>query len=213
MDSTFVINIGRQLGSGGRTIGAALASRLGISYYDKELINLASQESGLCAEFFEKADERTEHPIAGGLMTQRFSLGMLGLGMPMNYLSNDALFQIQSDVIRKLADEKSCVFVGRCADYVLRDHPRAVSIFLAAPKALRVEKVASEQGISAEKAAEFIDKVEKKRADFYNYYSNKVWGSAASYDLCIDTSVLGPERTTDYIEQFVRERLNLPHWK
>ena len=127
MDNKFIVNIGRQLGSGGREIGEKLAARLGIDFYDKELINLASEESGLCREFFEKADEKASQGIIGGLFGMRFPFISDGAMPAANCLSNDALFKVQSDVIRKLASEKSCLFVGRCADYILRDNPRFVN--------------------------------------------------------------------------------------
>ena len=126
MNGNYVINIGRQLGSGGKEIGEKLAARLGIDFYDKELINLASEESGLCKEFFEKADEKASQGIIGGLFGMRFPFISEGAMPCNNCLSNDALFKVQSDVIRRLAAEKSCVFVGRCADYILREHPRAM---------------------------------------------------------------------------------------
>ena len=194
----FVINVGRQLGSGGREISAELAKRLDISYFDKELLSVAAEESGMSKEFFEKADEQASRPISGGLFGMRFPFSGLSTSSTMNYLSNDALFQLQSDAIRKLADEKSCLFIGRCADYVLRDNPRCVNIFIS-----RLE------GISTTKAEEKINHVEKRRAEYYNYYSNKRWGAAESYHLCIDSSVLGIAKTTDFIEQFIRAKLGL----
>ena len=131
MGNNFIINIGRQLGSGGREIGEKLAARLGIDFYDKELIRLASEESGLCCEFFEKADEKASQGIIGGLFGMRFPFVSDGAIPATNCLSNDALFKVQSDVIRRLAEEKSCVFVGRCADYILRDNPRCVNVFIS----------------------------------------------------------------------------------
>ena len=209
MVEKFVINVGRQLGSGGREISAELAKRLGIAYYDKELLNVASEESGLCKEFFEKADEQASQPLASNLFGLRFLFNGNVAMNTMNYLSNDALFQMQSDAIRKLADEKSCLFIGRCADYILRDNPRCVNIFISAALPFRIERIARIENISASKAEEKINHVEKRRAEFYNYYSNKRWGAAESYHLCIDSSVLGIARTTDFIEQFVKARLGL----
>ncbi|MBR1541319.1 MAG: cytidylate kinase-like family protein [Bacteroidaceae bacterium] len=205
----FVINVGRQLGSGGREVSAELAKRLDISYFDKELLNVASEESGLCKEFFEKADEKASQPLTGGLFGLRFPFSGNSTVNTMNYLSNDALFQIQSDAIRKLAEEKSCLFIGRCADYVLRDNPRCVNIFISASLPFRIERIARLDGISAAKAEEKINHVEKRRAEYYNYYSNKRWGAAESYHLCIDSSVLGIAKTTDFIEQFIRAKLGL----
>ena len=134
MNGNYVINIGRQLGSGGKEIGEKLAARLGIDFYDKELINLASEESGLCREFFEKADEKASQGIIGGLFGMRLPFISDGAMPCTNCLSNDALFKIQSDVIRHLAANKSCVFVGRCADYILREHPRCANVFISASK-------------------------------------------------------------------------------
>ena len=131
MNEHYVINLGRQLGSGGKEIGEKLAQEFGIAFYDKELIKLASEESGLCKEFFEKADEKASQSIIGGLFGTRFPFISDGAIPYGSCLSNDALFKIQSDVIRELAEKQSCLFVGRCADYILRDHPRCVNIFVS----------------------------------------------------------------------------------
>ena len=194
MNGNYVINIGRQLGSGGKEIGEKLAARLGIDFYDKELINLASEESGLCKEFFEKADEKASQGIIGGLFGMRFPFISEGAMPCNNCLSNDALFKVQSDVIRRLAAEKSCVFVGRCADYILREHPRCANVFISASK---------------EVAEEMIEKADKRRSEYYNYYSYKTWGAAATYHLCIDSSSLGIEETVRFVEEFVAKKLQL----
>ena len=209
MDEKFVINIGRQLGSGGREIGEKLATRLGISFYDKELINLASEESGLCREFFEKADERAAQGIVGGLFGARFPFIADGAIPTMNCLSNDALFKVQSDVIRKLAEEKSCLFVGRCADYILRDHPRCANVFISASREERIARLCRIHSISKNEAEDMMNRADKKRSEYYNYYSYKTWGAAATYHLCIDSSALGIERTIDFIEAFVKQKLHL----
>jgi cytidylate kinase len=200
MNEKFIITVGRQLGSGGRIIAKELAQILGISFYDKELIQRVSIESGVSSKFFEKADESVNPALTGGLLTDFFQ---------DVFLSNESLFQMQSDVIRKIAETESAVFVGRCADYVLRDHPRSVHIFISANIDDRVERVAKYQGISAEKSLALIEKTDKKRASFYNYYSNKTWGAAKSYDLCINTSALGMESTTGFVLEFVRKKLNI----
>ena len=175
MNTNFVINIGRQLGSGGREIGAELAKRLNIAFYDKELINIASKESGLSKHLFEEADEKASFSFSGG--------GLLGVrssfmsdGYVNNYLCNESLFKIQSDVIRELAEKQSCVFVGRCADYILRDHPQALNVFISAPLTDRIERVSKNHQLTEKKAKDFIEKTDKKRASYYNYYSNKRWG-------------------------------------
>ena len=209
MNGNYVVNIGRQLGSGGKEIGEKLAARLGIDFYDKELIKLASEESGLCKEFFEKADEKASQGIIGGLFGMRFPF-ISGGAMPCtNCLSNDALFKIQSDVIRHLAASKSCLFVGRCADYILRDHPRCANIFISSSREDRIARLCSIHNISEEEAQGMMDKADKKRSEYYNYYSYKTWGAAATYHLCIDSSVLGVDGTVRFIEGFVAKKLEL----
>lgn len=207
MNERFVINIGRQLGSGGREIGEKLAAELDISYYDKELIELASQESGLCKEFFEKADEKTSQTLISGLFGMRFPFVTEGAMPYSNCLSNDALFKIQSDVIRKLAEERSCLFVGRCADYILRDNPHCVNVFISASLEDRIERVMRRRQISQASAEELIEKTDKKRASYYNYYSYNTWGAAASYHLCIDSSVLGIEDTVEVVKEFALKKI------
>lgn len=209
MDDKFVINIGRQLGSGGKLIGEKLAERFGISFYDKELINLSSRESGLCREFFEKADEQHSHTIIGGFPGARFSLFSEGAIPYANFLSNDALFKIQSDVIRKLVAEKSCLFVGRCADYILRDHLRVVNIFVCAPLEDRVARLLANHTTTEDEARDKIHRIDKKRSEYYNYYSSKTWGMASTYHLCVDSSMLGIDDTVTFIEGFVRKRLRI----
>lgn len=201
MEKKLIITIGRQFGSGGRTVGKKLAEKLGIAYYDKELINLASKESGICGEFFEKADERN----SGSL------LKALAMGFTMNnaifqsndYLSNESLFQIQSDVIRKVAAEGSCVLVGRCADYILRENKDCFHIFVSASTEDRIRRAMEYNQIDEKEAAEFIRKADKSRASYYNYYTDKIWGAAESYDLCINSSCYGIEKTIDFIKLFI----------
>ena len=205
----YVINIGRQLGSGGKEIGEKLAARLGIDFYDKELINLASEESGLCREFFERADEKASKGIIGGLFGMRFPFISEGAIPSNNCLSNDALFKVQSDVIRRLAAEKSCVFVGRCADYILREHPRCVNVFISASKEARMARICQLYRVDEEKAEEMMEKADKRRSEYYNYYSYKTWGAAATYHLCMDSSVLGVDETVRFIEEFVVKKLGL----
>ncbi len=209
MNEHYVINLGRQLGSGGKEIGEKLARAFGIAFYDKELIKLASEESGLCREFFEKADERASQSLIGGLFGGRFPF--IG-GDNVSYgncLSNDALFKVQSDVIRRLAEQQSCLFVGRCADYILRDHPRCANIFVSACPEARMERLMRLRGISRAEAEDLIGKADRKRAAYYNYCSYKTWGAAATYHLCIDSSALGIDGTVEFIKGFVKRKLGL----
>ncbi|MCD7971516.1 MAG: cytidylate kinase-like family protein [Candidatus Azobacteroides sp.] len=204
MKTNLIINIGRQFGSGGRLVGEKLAKKLGLSFYDKELINLASKESGLRKEFFEEADEKTNYGLFGGLLGLR--TGISADHFLYNYLSNETLFKIQSDVIRKLAEEHSCVFVGRCADYILRDHPFSTNVFITADWQDRIKRVNERQELDEDKIPDLLEKTDKKRANYYNYYTNKTWGTAGSYHLCINSSVLGVDQTVDYIIDFVEKR-------
>lgn len=207
MDTEFVINIGRQLGSGGRQIGRALSGRLHVPFYDKELIALASQQSGLAEELFEEADEKKRFSLTGGLLGLKTS--MIDEGFTNNYLCNETLFKIQSDVILELARQKSCIFIGRCADYILRDHPCALNVFISADLEDRIERVGAYYQLSEKKALEEIEKTDKKRAGYYNYYSNKQWGVASSYHLCINSSVLGIDVTVDVIQEFLERKRRL----
>lgn len=206
MDEKFVINIGRQLGSGGREIGAKLAAQLGIEFYDQELVNIASKESGLCKKFFENADEKANQTFTFGMRFPFVSDGAIPFS---NCLSNDALFKIQSDVIRELANKNSSLFLGRCADYILRDHPRCVNVFISASKASRIARLCERRSISIEEAEELIEKTDRRRSSFYNYYSYKTWGAASTYHLCIDSSVLGIDDTTQFIKTFAEKKLGL----
>jgi len=197
----FAINIGRQIGSGGREIGKKLAEKFNIAFYDKELITIAAHQSGICKEFFEKADEVSTFNIADGIMN---------LGNTNNFPFNETLFKIQSDVIINLSKKQDCVFVGRCADYVLRDNPNCLNIFIGADIESRRNRIVNFYNISTEdKVKDYIQKADKKRASYYNYYTNKQWGVASSYHLCINSSVLGEEKTVDYIVEFAKEKFNL----
>ena len=208
MTENYIINIGRQLGSGGKEIGQKLASHLGISFYDKELIRVASMESGLKEEFFERADEKKHFSLFGGLLGLR---GNLADDVYSNYyLSNETLFRIQSDVIRKLASQQSCLFVGRCADYILKDNPNCLNIFISAERYDRIKRIADSQDISEKKAGELIEKADRDRSGYYNYFTGKSWGAAASYHLCINSSMLGIEGTALFLRSFTEKRFNLP---
>ena len=209
MNEHFVINIGRQLGSGGRDIAAIIARRLGIKLYDKELINLAAEQSGLCAEFFEKADEKESRNVLSTMIGYLRSPFAGGCATVPTVLSNDALFKIQSDVIRDLAEHESCIFVGRCADYILREHPRRVDIFISADDSDRVRRICTRTGCTAEEARTRMERGDAQRADYYNYYSSKTWGAASTYHLCINSSIFDDEGTADFILEFASRKLDM----
>lgn len=212
MQNKIILTIGRQFGSGGREIGQKLAEALGITYYDKELMAVAAEESGLSKEFFEKADER-----ASSGLSYAFTVGFSYMGMFTPYtdiLSNDGLFKFQSDAIRKLAAEKSCVLVGRCADYILRDDPDCLSFFIHNTMENRIQRILASQTITVEQAKDLLTKTDKSRAAYYNYYTNKEWGMASSYNFSIDVSVLGVDETVAFMKSFVERKMNSrpPHF-
>jgi cytidylate kinase len=200
MKKKYVITIGRQLGSGGKQIGELLSQKLEIPCYDKELILLASRESGLGKEFFEKFDEKSSYSFFTNLLGHHSGFMNDNTG---NYLCNETLFQIQSNVIKKLAEKDSCIFVGRCADYILRNHPSILSIFIHANLDDRIRRIMTEKRIAEKEAKNLVEQTDKKRSEYYNYYSNKTWGMSTSYDLCINSSVLGIEGTSKFIFRYI----------
>lgn len=199
-----IICVGRQLGSGGRIVAQMLANEFGCNFYDRELLNLAAKESGFDAKFFEQNDER-----------KGFFKSMFHIHAPLvsdnnfynNRLSQESLFQFQSDAIRRAAESASCVFVGRCADYVLRDMPNMVSVFITADLEERIAQIAERHQCSEAEAKKILRAKEDSRSSYYNYYTGKTWGHSASYDLCINSSLLGLEQTAQYIADFVRRTL------
>ena len=201
-----IINVGRQVGAGGQEIGRMLAQDFEAKFYDRELLNLAAKESGFSEKFFKQSDEKQGF-LRGSINVQapHFSLGSV---YGSNF-SQEGLFQFQSDAIRKAASEGSCVFLGRCADYVLRDFENVVNVFITASIDFRVELVSKVKELDAEHALKLIEQVERRRAEYYNYYTDKKWGAAESYDLCIDASLLGLEETEKLIADFIRKRFGI----
>lgn len=206
MTNKIIINVGRQLGSGGHDIGRMLALDFNAKYYDRELLNLAAKESGFSEKIFEQNDERKGF-FRGLLNVQTPHLS--GGSLYKSNFSQESLFQFQSDAIRKAAEEGSCVFVGRCADYILRDYPNVVNIFITASMRYRIQQIMNKQHIEAVAAKKFIEQGEAKRAAYYNYYTGKKWGHASSYDLCVDSSVLGLMETEKLIATFIRKRFEI----
>ena len=201
-----IINVGRQVGAGGQEIGRMLAQDFEAKFYDRELLNLAAKESGFSEKFFKQSDEKQGF-LRGlfNVQAPHFSLGSL---YGSNF-SQEGLFQFQSDAIRKAASEGSCVFLGRCADYVLRDFENVVNVFITASIDFRVELVSKVKELDAEHALKLIEHVEHRRAEYYNYYTGKKWGAAESYDLCIDASLLGLEETEKLIADYIRKRFGI----
>lgn len=201
MDSRTVITIGREFGSGGHEIGVKLAEKLGIKCYDKELLEEAAKDSGMSKELFQSHDEKPTNSFLYSLVMDTYSIGYSNAynEMPINH----KIFLAQFDAIKKLAEKESCVIVGRCADYALEDDPFAVSVFIGASLDKRVERIKKLYDLSDEKAADLIQKTDRKRMNYYNYYSSKKWGEAKSYDLCLNSGEIGVQGAIDLIIQFV----------
>lgn len=201
-----IINVGRQVGAGGQEIGRMLAKDFEAQYYDRELLNLAAKESGFSEKFFKQNDEKK------GFLRGLFNVQaphIIGGSLYGSNFSQEGLFQFQSDAIRKVASEGNCVFLGRCADYVLRDFENVVNVFITASMDFRVDIVSKVKQLDAEHARKLIEHVESRRAQYYNYYTGKRWGAAESYDLCIDASILGLEETEKLIADYIRKRFGL----
>lgn len=189
MEKKLTITIGRQFGSGGKAVAEELGRRLGIPVYDSELITEAARKSGIAEEFFKKRDEKRR---------------ALFIGMRSG-MDDEILFGIQSDTIRELASKGSAIFVGRASDYVLREMD-CIDVFICAPLEARIKRIMERQNLSAADAETLIDRKDRGRAEYYDFFTFSKWGEAANYDLCIDSSVLGIEGTADYIIEFARRR-------
>lgn len=190
-----IINIGRQFGSGGLAVAGEIGKKLGIPVFDSEIIAKTAKDSGFSAELFRNKDEN-----------RRFSLKSIFTGpFGKDYISEDELFGMQSETIRKIAEQGSAIIVGRCADYILRDMDCTLNVFLTAPAAERAERVSKRTGASLEEAATIIEKKDSAREEYYNFYTFGAWGVASTYDLCLDSSVLGIEGTADFIISFAEK--------
>lgn len=205
MSNNLVITIGRECGSGGRHIGIKLAEELGVKCYDKELLNVAAKNSGLCRELFETHDEKPTSSFLYSLVMDTYSLGYSNsayMDMPLNH----KIFLAQFDAIKKIAEEESCVIIGRCADYALADYPNIVTVFITADDDVKIKTLMDRHQISESKAKDLMLKTDKKRASYYNYYSNKRWGDSKSYDLCINSSKVGMDGTIKLIKEFAEAK-------
>ena len=208
-NKNFVITIGRQFGSGGRELGKLLASTFGIEYYDKELLQEAAKQAGMSPEFFAQSDERAPSFLSG-----MFAVGT-GYNPASCYscsssLTGDSVYCAQSEFIRKIANEISCVIVGRSADYVLREHPRCVNIFVHSSEEDCIARIMRRgDKPTPEQARTIAHKTNKLRANYYNFYTDKRWGDAASYDLTLNTSLLKMEDAVAIIAEYIRRRFNV----
>lgn len=199
-----IITIGRQFGSAGREIGSKLAKELGIPFYDKELLSRAAKESGFCEEMIQSHDEKPTSSFLYNLVMDTYSFGYNSAAL-VDMPISQKIFLAQYDTIKKIASEGSCVIVGRCADYALADNKNVLSIFIQGDMDVKIKRIMEKYDLSEAKAKDMIIKKDKQRQSYYNYYSSKKWGMAASYDLTINSSVLGIDGTVKLIEQFIRD--------
>lgn len=198
MEKKIIINIGRQFGGGGLGVASELGRKLGIPVYDRELIRRAAQDSGFSAELFEQSDEKRRIFSLSSIFNSLYS------SPTENYMSDNGLFEIQCATIRKIAEQGSAIIVGRCSDYILRDMDCTLNVFLTSPLHVRVERICERHELCSEKAEALIIQKDKAREEYYNYFTFGNWGVASTYDLCIDSSILGIEGTADFIIDFAK---------
>ncbi len=201
-----IITVGRQFGSGGREIGELVAQHFGIKCYDKELLSRAAKESGFCEEMIQNHDERPTNSFLYNLVMDTYSFGYNAssfVDMPISH----KVFLAQFDTIKKIADEGPCVIVGRCADYALSDYDNALNLFIYADEDAKIRRIKErfEDVKTDDQAKDMMNKKDKQRQSYYNYYSSKKWGRADSYDLCINSSKLGIEGTVKFIIQYIED--------
>jgi cytidylate kinase len=201
-----IITIGRQFGSGGREIGEKLAEHFGIKCYDKELLSRAAKESGFCEEMIQNHDERPTNSFLYNLVMDTYSFGYNAssfVDMPISH----KVFLAQFDTIKKIADEGPCVIVGRCADYALADYDNVLNLFIHGDEECKIKRLKErfDDITTDDKAREIMNKKDKQRQSYYNYYSSKKWGRADSYDLCINSSILGIDGTVKFIIQYIED--------
>ena len=201
-----IITVGRQFGSGGREIGKMVADKYGIKYYDKELLSRAAKESGFCEEMIQNHDERPTNSFLYNLVMDTYSFGYNAssfVDMPISH----KVFLAQFDTIKKIAEEGPCVIVGRCADYALSDFDNVLNLFIHADEDFKIKRIKERFADVAtdDQARDMMNKKDKQRQSYYNYYSSKKWGRADSYDLSINSSILGIEGTVKFITQYIED--------
>ncbi|MBQ2696177.1 MAG: cytidylate kinase-like family protein [Clostridia bacterium] len=204
MKENTVITIGRQFGSGGHEIATAVAEALSIPYYDKEIIVEAAKKTGLDENLFKNAEERTMSSFLYSVALGAYSPASNVTGMPFMNL-NETIFRAQSKVISDFAEKGSCVFVGRCADHILKDHPACCRIFVYANLKDRIDRIQKLYKLSAGDAEDLINKTDKKRASFYSYYTGQKWHNLQNYDLCLNSAKLGIAGSVEAILAYIRQ--------
>lgn len=199
-----VITINRQYGSGGKTIGMVLAEKLGVHFYNQEIVKIASEESGIDEALFAKVDECKESNNI--FKPKNIYSGKVLTPDSDDYTSTDNLFNLQANVIKNLAEKESCVIVGRCANFILKDYPNVISVFVHADDEFCKSRAMERVSISEKEIGKYIDKINKKRADYYKYYTGHEWFDLRAYDLCIDSGKLGFDKSVEEIISYMNIR-------
>ncbi len=199
-----VITIARSYGSGGKTLGKLLADKMGINCYDREIIRMASDTSGINEELFGRVDEKLKKSPLFGIMRSNPYKGD-GVIPPesSNFVSDDNLFNYQAQVIKELAEKESCVIIGRCADYVLKDNPNVIRLYLYAPLEDCVKRVMAQNSITEKETIKKIETIDKYRSDYYKYYTGKEWNDARNYDFCLNTTSMSYEKLIQVVENII----------
>ena len=205
----FVFTIGREYGSGGKDIGIKLAQRLGVKCYDRELLELSAQNSDFCEEIFENHDEKPTNSFLYSLVMDSHSFG--GYATPSFYEMplNQKIFLAQFETIKKIASAESCVIVGRCADYVLKDNPNVVSVFVHADEKFCLDRAMERNSMTEKEMKKYIEKTDKFRGDFYRYHTGHEWADARNYDLCLNSGKLGFQKCVEEIKAYIKIRFDL----
>lgn len=202
MNKNYVITISRQFGSGGRAIGQKLADKLGIPFYDKELISLAAKESGTSPEVFQDIDETATNSLLYSISMGMYSFGNGTLAMG-DLPVNDKLYLLQHQIIKDLSEKGPCVIVGRCADYVLKDNPHCINVYIYADMDYRKKRAVVVHNVEERKAEHIINKTDKTRANYYSFYTGQKWGMPQNYDLCVNSAKLSDDEVVELICSYV----------
>ena len=199
-----VITIARSYGSGGKTLGKLLADKMGINCYDREIIRMASDSSGINEELFGRVDEKLKKsPLFGIVRSNPYKGDGVIPPESSNFVSDDNLFNYQAQVIKELAEKESCVIIGRCADYVLKDNPNVIRLYLYAPLEDCIKRVMAQNSITEKETIKKIETIDKYRSDYYKYYTGKEWNDARNYDFCVNTTAMSYEKLIQVVENII----------
>ncbi len=201
-----VITIARQYGSGGKTVGKMLAGELGIPWYSRDILKMASDESGISEQLFTQFDEKLKSGLFKRILSPDIYTGELIPPESSDFVSAKNLFNYQAEVIKRLAKTQSCVIIGRAADFVLKDYPNVVSVFVHGSEEFNLARAMEQNSMTEEEMKKFIAKTDKYRAEFYKHYTGREWTDARNYDLCLNSSKLGFEKCVEEIRAYIKVR-------